>query len=155
MSGGRVARVVLHPLTISRTEVAENPRPLLVVWSGPVVGVVGPLLLWGGVALAGVSWAFLTRFFAGFCLLANGLYLGVGSFAGVGDCGDLLRHGAALWQLWLFGSLTAPAGLWLWHRQGTYFGLGAANGHVNRGAAYGCLVMCLTLLVLGLLLGGE
>ena len=29
-SGGRVARVVLHPLTISRTDLVANPRPALV-----------------------------------------------------------------------------------------------------------------------------
>src|SRR4051812_1282250 len=43
---GQVTRVVLHPLTISRTELAHNPSPLIVVWAGPVVGIAGPLLLW-------------------------------------------------------------------------------------------------------------
>lgn len=33
LTDGRVARVVLHPLTISRTDLAENPRPLAVVWA--------------------------------------------------------------------------------------------------------------------------
>jgi len=32
-TGGKVARVVLYPLTISRTELSENPHPLLVVWA--------------------------------------------------------------------------------------------------------------------------
>ena len=31
ISGGRVSQVVLHPLTISRTDLAHNPHPLLVV----------------------------------------------------------------------------------------------------------------------------
>ena len=35
LTGGRVARVVLHPLTISRTDLAENPWPLAVVWARP------------------------------------------------------------------------------------------------------------------------
>jgi hypothetical protein len=39
LTGGRVARMVLHPLTISRTELAHNPNPLAVVWAGPVFGV--------------------------------------------------------------------------------------------------------------------
>ena len=38
LTGGRVARVVLYPLTISRTDLADNPHPLAVAWAGPVVG---------------------------------------------------------------------------------------------------------------------
>src|SRR4051812_37474875 len=71
VSGGRVAQVVLNPLTISRTDLADNPRPLVVVWSGPLVGVAAPALLWGAAAAARVPWAFVLRFLAGFCLLAN------------------------------------------------------------------------------------
>lgn len=155
LTGGQVSRVVLHPLTISRTDLVDNPRPLVVVWSGPLVGVLGPLLLWTVAGLVRVSWEFVARFFAGFCLLANGLYLGVGSFGHVGDCGEMLRHGSAMWQLWLFGAVTSPVGLWLWHDQGAHFGLGSANGRVSHGIAYGSLVVCLMLLVLGLAIGGE
>ncbi|HTU18220.1 MAG TPA: hypothetical protein VMG10_09205, partial [Gemmataceae bacterium] len=155
MTGGRVARVVLYPFTISRTDVADNPRPLVVVWAGPVVGVAVPLLLWGIATVARLSGVFVLRFFAGFCLLANGLYIGVGSFDRVGDCGEMLRHGSEPWQLWLFGVVAAPVGLWLWHRQGLYFGLGPAKGRVNRGVAYVSLIGCLSLLVLGFVVGGE
>src|SRR5947209_3664633 len=84
-TGGRVSRVVLHPLAISRTDLSDNPHPLLVVWGGPVVGVSAPLLLWAGSAAVRLAGAFMLRFFAGFCLLANGLYIGVGSFDRVGD----------------------------------------------------------------------
>jgi hypothetical protein len=45
LTGGRVEKVVLHPLTISRTDLAHNPAPLLVVWAGPTVGVLLPLAL--------------------------------------------------------------------------------------------------------------
>lgn len=155
LTSGRVARVVLNPLTISRTDLAENPRPLVVVWAGPVVGVLAPLVIWGVAAAARALWAFVLRFFAGFCLLANGLYIGLGSFEGVGDCGEMLRHGSKMWHLWIFGALTAPAGLWLWHRQGPHFGLGAAKGQVNCGAAYGSLIVFLALCVLGFAFGGQ
>ena len=155
VTGGRVARVVLHPLTISRTDLTDNPRPLVVVWSGPLVGIAAPLLVWSVAAAARVPWAFVLRYFAGFCLLANGLYIGVGSFDRVGDCGEMLRHGSEPWHLWLFGAVTAPGGLWLWHRQGPHFGLGPTKGQVSRGAAYGSLVVCLALLVLGFAVGGE
>ena len=44
LSGGHVAKVVLHPLAISRTDVSPNSHPLFVVWGGPVWGTVLPLL---------------------------------------------------------------------------------------------------------------
>jgi hypothetical protein len=155
LSGGRVARVVLHPLTISRTDLADNPNPLVVVWAGPVVGVAVPLLLWGLAVAVRPPGVYVVQFFAGFCLLANGLYIGVGSFDRIGDCGEMLRHGSERWQLWLFGLATAPAGLWLWHRQGPHFGLGPARGRVHCGVAYAAFVVCLALLALGFAVDGE
>jgi hypothetical protein len=155
LTGGSVATVVLHPLTISRTDLAHNPHPLIVVWAGPVVGAAVPLLLWGLAAAARLPGTFVLRFFAGFCLLANGLYIGAGSFDRIGDCGEMLRQGSEPWQLWLFGLVTAPAGLWLWHEQGQHFGLGSAGGRVSRGVTYTVLIVCLVALVSGFLVGGE
>src|SRR4051794_7181530 len=68
VTGGTVAKVILHPLTISRTDLAHNPHPLYVVWAGPVVGVVLPLLAWLIARAARWPEAYLLRFFAGFCL---------------------------------------------------------------------------------------
>src|SRR5437868_4041961 len=107
-TGGKVNRVVLSPMTISRTDVTNNRRPLIVAWAGPTFGVILPLLVWGGMHAAGRPSAFVLRFFAGFCLIANGLYIGLGSFGRIGDCGEMLRHGSAPWQLWLFGAVAAP-----------------------------------------------
>jgi hypothetical protein len=153
VSGGRVAKVVLDPLTISRTDLAENPRPLFVVWAGPVVGVLLPVAFWGIAAGAKSRVAFLLRFFAGFCLLANGLYIGTGSFGRVGDCGEMLRHGSHAWQLWFFGAVTAPVGLWLWHGQGRHFGLGVAKGEVDRTAVVVGALACGAIVVIGFLVG--
>ena len=122
IAGGRVAQVVIHPLTISRTDLAENPSPLIVVWAGPVIGCIVPLIVW--LVTTRWRWSFLLRFFAGFCLITNGGYIAVGSFDRVGDCGEMLRHGSAMWQLWLFGIVTVPAGFYLWHGLGPQFGLG-------------------------------
>jgi hypothetical protein len=155
LTGGEVDRVVLHPLTISRTDLARNPDPLLVVWAGPIFGVLFPLALWGTAAALRMPGSFVLRFFAGFCLIANGAYIAVGSFGRVGDCGEMLRHGSQMWQLWFFGAITIPVGIWLWHRQGTDFGLGSANGAVDLRVAYGVLVGSLLLVVLGLSFGGE
>jgi hypothetical protein len=131
-SGGEVAGVHLHPFSISRTELARNPHPLFVAWAGPMVGVVVPLVAYvlcyavcylcrRDAAVAGIH---LWRFFAGFCLIANGAYLSFGSFNRVGDAGEILKLGTPTWVLWAFGLIAMPAGLWLWHRLGPQFGLG-------------------------------
>ncbi len=151
LTGGQVARVVLHPLTISRTDLARDPSPLLVVWAGPVLGCVLPLAAWGMAAVLRWRWAYLLRFFAGFCLIANGAYIAAGSFDRLGDAGVMLRHGSPAWCLWGFGVVMVPVGLWLWHRQGPHFGLGPARGRVSVAAAYACLAALLILIALGLI----
>lgn len=145
-TGGTVTGVILHPLAISRTDVLPNPHPLSVVWAGPLLGVVLPLIVWGLFCAARIPGAFLPRFWAGFCLLANGGYIGLGSFAGIGDAGDMLRLGSPIWSLWLFGLVTMPVGLLLWHRQGTHFGLGKPPTSVSPRTAY----ISLTLLAITL-----
>jgi len=154
-TGGRVARVVLHPLTISRTDLAENPHPLVVAWAGPLAGVAVPLLMWLLAKATRLPAEFVLRFFAGFCLVANGAYIAIGSLAGIGDAGDLLRHGSPGWSLWLFGVLTVPAGLGLWHRQGRHFGLGPEPHGVRPAVACTVAIACAVLLILGLLSGGR
>jgi hypothetical protein len=155
LTGAEIKRVVLTPTTLSRTDVVNNLHPLVVVWAGPIVGVALPILLWLLAQWARLPGAFVLRFFAGFCLVANSLYVGLGSFRGVGDCGEMLRYGSSPWQLWLFGALTAPVGLALWHRQGVHFGLGAAHGQVSRSVSYTTFAMCLALLVVGFAVDGE
>ena len=152
-TGGRVLRVVLHPLTISRTDLAENPRPLIVVWAGPIGGVLMPVAFWGLATALRLRGVFVLRFFAGFCLIANGLYIGAGSFDRVGDAGDMLRHGSPIWLLWLFGLVAAPVGLGMWHGLGPAFGLGTARGQVDRKVAVGSLVVSVALVTLGFAVG--
>jgi hypothetical protein len=155
LTGGRVTQVVLSPLTISRTDLDHNPHPLAVVWAGPVFGVLAPLALWLIATAGRASFAFLPRFFAGFCLVANGAYIGVGAFWRIGDCGEMLRTGSAIWQLVLFGAVAMPSGFWLWNGQGPHFGLGAGEGRVSTTATYVALAICLLLLTLGFLVDGR
>ena len=149
LTGGQVATVVLHPFTISRTDLSHNPKPAIVVWAGPVFGVLLPLALWGAAAGVRLPGVFVLRFFAGFCLVANGAYIAGGSFDGIGDCGEMLRHGSERWHLWLFGAGTVPAGFWLWHGQGKLFGLGTAREKVSAGINCSSVVVCLLLLASG------
>jgi hypothetical protein len=113
-----------------------------------VLGVLIPLAALGVADALKMPGADLLRFFAGFCSIANGIYIGVGSIERIYDADDMLRHGSQTWHLWLFGAVATPLGLLLWHRLGPYFGLGEARGQVGRGAAIACLV--LLVLVAGL-----
>jgi hypothetical protein len=133
---GEVTKVALHPLIVSRTDLAENPHPLAVVWGGPTFGFAASL---GGVRTGFTQpnpRVYLFRFFAGFCLVANGVYIGTGwLFANGADPGVMIEHGSPKWLLVVFGLLTFPTGLYLWHRQGHHFGLAEANGKVSNWAS--------------------
>lgn len=153
MSGETVHRVVLHPLTISRTDATHDRHPLLVVWGGPLVGSMLPLVALGIARIWRVSWFYLVQFFTGFCLVANGVYLGIGWAWGVGDAGDLLGYGAPRWTLVAFGLVAAPLGLFLWNGLGPYFGLGEARGRVSRRVTYGTLAVLLLVILIELLVG--
>jgi hypothetical protein len=133
-TGRTVQRVVLHPLAVSRTDVSPNPAPLLVVWAGPIVGVALPLAAWAILDFTKASLVYLLRWFAGFCLVANGCYVGVGSFGQIGDAGEMLRCGSPAWSLWGFGIVAVPLGLYLWNGLGPHFGLGEEAGKVDRRA---------------------
>lgn len=82
LTGGAVRRVVLHPLTISRTDLDLNPYPLTVCWAGLVFGSIAPIMVWLAARAAKWPGEYWLRFFAGFCLIANGAYLAVGFLRG-------------------------------------------------------------------------
>jgi hypothetical protein len=151
---GHVERVVLHPLAISRSDVEPNPHPLAVAWGGPFFGAVAPLLLWIAVAMFRMPITFLARFFAGFCLLANGLYLGIGSREGIGDAGDILRYGSPIWTLWLFGIATAATGLVLWNGLGRLFGIGKDAVAVSWRTVFGTVTALVVVVVIELISTG-
>lgn len=137
-TGGTVTRVVLPAIGFSRTEVQPNPSPGVVVWAGPMVGVLLPIGMWllaCWIRLNGLEKSL--RFFAGFCLVINGVYLGLGGFDRVGDVGVMLDTGTPAWVMWLFGGVTVPLGFWLWHGLGPRLGLGEFR---NRTVAYAALI---------------
>lgn len=131
LTGGHVQRVLLHPLAISRTDVSPNPWPLVEVWAGPLGGVMFPLAMW----IVSKFWikplSGWLRFFAGFCLIANGCYLGYGVIEPVGDAEELLRYGTPIWMLGLFGVITIPLGFRLWHGLGSQFGWGPSGRQIS------------------------
>jgi hypothetical protein len=144
ISGGAVARVVLGPLEFSRTDLRVNPHPLFVAWGGAVIGVALPLLVSGFWRLLRWPGWHIIQFFAGFCLVSNGIYLGVASFVpNAADPGDMIRAGGAQWPIVLFGIVAFPLGLLVWNGLGPHFGLGNEARPVPTSAAiatFGCLL---------------
>lgn len=135
VSGGNVVQVVLCPWEFSRTDVFPNPYPLFVAWGGAIWGVLMPISAWVVTKVAAPSHSYLAAFFAGFCCVANGAYIGAGSIVRAGDAGDMLRNGAAHWELLVYGLMAVAIGLHLWNGLGTHFGLGDSQGRVERRAA--------------------
>ncbi|MCA9077396.1 MAG: hypothetical protein KDA93_20385 [Planctomycetaceae bacterium] len=141
LTGGTVTKVVIHPLSISRTDVNPNPTPLVVVWADPVCGIAIPLVLWSIMAGLRNSISYLPRFFLGFCLIANGAYLGIGSFDSIGDAGQMLQNGSPIWTLWLFGIIAVPFSFLCWHHLGPNFGLVEKRGQVDDRAAHLSMIL--------------
>jgi hypothetical protein len=155
MTGGSVERVVVHPLSFSRTELSGNPHPLAVAWAGAAAGVLLPLAAYGIAGLAAVPWRASARFFAGFCLVANGAYLGFGWLYRAGDAADLLRHGASVWQLCLFGAGAMMSGLALWHGLGRQFGLAPGAERVTPFTAAASTTVLAVLAIVAFCFGGQ
>ena len=141
LTGGHIERVVLHPATISRTDVWPNPSPLVVVWLGPLLGCGIPVVVWLLVRRVKGWLNQLALFFAGFCLIANGAYISRGAFDRVGDCGVMLANGCPQWLLWAFGVLTIPTGLLAWHRLGSLSNFLTDAEGVDAPLAYGTLAV--------------
>lgn len=149
LSGGHVAHVVLHPLTMSRTDLSENPHPIFVAAGGAAWGVGLPLAAWLISRNLCPRCAFLLKFFAGFCLVANGAYLASAIVMPVGDSEDLLRLGAPMWTLVLPGIVALLIGLALWNGLGPHFGFGEQR--IDRQALY-AVMLSLVILITGMLL---
>jgi len=155
LSGGRIARIDLSPLAFSQTHLSVNPHPLFVVWAGPVMGVVDPVLAWlvavmlrrrDDMARFEPAFAFL----AGFCLIANGVYLGLGWVDRVGDTGEMMRLGTPVAVMIAFGVVCVGLGLALWHRLGSFFGL----KNLSTADAKHLLFASIAVLLFGFLLAG-
>lgn len=153
-TGGHVERIIWHPLALSRTDVRPSPSPLIVVWGGPVFGSSAPLLAM--FISSKMRWRFnyMLSFFAGFCLLAHGLYIGIGAVDPIGDAHEMLRLGTPRWVLATFG-LTTIIGMWIFERVSTKLGFGLNSEAIVTRKAYGTFLAAFLLTCIGIAVGNH
>lgn len=155
-TGSRIENVRIPLFGFSQTEISAYNHPLWVVAMGPVVGVAFPLAAWmvvrGLTRKARDRWSLepLSRFFAGFCFIANGGYLASAIAQPVGDVEELVLFGVPIWLLTLLGGLGVLAGLAMWNGLGKAFGLrvGVASlSMLNAATVWMVLTMASTIVV--------
>jgi hypothetical protein len=87
---------------------------------------------------------FWLRFFAGFCSIANGAYVGFGALTHDGDGGDMIRSGSPVAALITFALVAVPVGLAAWHRLGAQFGVGDGARPIGWHTALASLAVLFT-----------
>lgn len=89
--GGNLVSYDFRPWQMPYSIFAPDPRPLVTLWSGLLLGVMVPLFL---ALLIRREWMW---FICYFCMLANGIYIATGWFTADRylDTTKLLEHGAS------------------------------------------------------------
>lgn len=164
VTGSRIDAVRVPFFGLSQTEIATYKHPIVVIVMGPVVGVLLPLAAWLVIRMRplarriGPAAVVLSRFFAGFCLVANGGYLASGLVSPVGDVADLAALGEPMWLVGGVGLAMAAVGLAVWNGLGPAFGLGVSAHPCDRAlfrAAYAAAIVVLAFVVGVRLLGAN
>src|SRR5260221_12882390 len=91
-----------------------------------VPAIIASMASFGRLRIAYLVWAF-----AGFCLIANGAYIGIGSIKPIGDAQEMLEDGMARWPMSAFGLLAVASGMWIWDRVSPRFGVGLVPAPVR------------------------
>lgn len=115
--GGTLTDYDLAPWRLPYSLHSPDPKPLLTLWAGPVLGVLVPLAL----ALAiRQRWSW---FVADFCLLANGCYLALAWLSGDPhlDTPRLLNAGAHPVTVAIYCGLTIAIGYVRFRSDWIYF----------------------------------
>ncbi len=104
--GGKLQSADLWPWHLPYSLFEPDPRPLVTLWCGPLIGVLLPLVL---AVIIRRQWA---GFIAHFCVIANGSYLAAAWITGDRylDTPKLLEHGASPITITLFCLITIAGG---------------------------------------------
>jgi hypothetical protein len=124
LTGGHIKQVVWHPFVFSRTDVEPNPSPIIEVWAGPMIGCVIPFGLSLSIKLTRWRLKYMLSFFASFCLIANGLYIGIGSIDPIGDTRQLVHLGVSRITILTFGIVASSIGFWILNAISPQLGFG-------------------------------
>lgn len=154
-TGGHVQRVIWHPLVLSRTDVEPNPSPKIEVWAGPMVGAALPALLAVLIASLRLKTSYLFIAFAGFCLLANGLYIGWGTFDPAGDAREMMRLGVPKWSMLAFGLVATLSGLWLLDRVSPMVGFGDRPRRIRTNDVVWVITAAAVVWIVGFVFGNR
>jgi hypothetical protein len=145
---GQVKQVVWHPFVFSRTDVEPNPSPIVEVWAGPLVGCAIPFALF--LLTKPIRWRlkYMLSFFASFCLIANGFYIGIGSIEPIGDTRQLVHLGVSRITILAFGIVTSSIGFWMLNAVSPELGFGHKRLIPPRTDATVslCFAACITLI---------
>jgi len=114
-TGAKLEQVELRPWLLPYSIFKEENYPLTILWSGPLFGVIGPCLA------AAIIRHRLAWFVANFCLLANGLYIAVGWYAGDRflDTTRMFEYGASPVSVAFYCLVTVVAGYYGFRRSWT------------------------------------
>jgi hypothetical protein len=104
--GGKLQSADLLPWHLPFSIFDPDPRPLITLWGGPIIGVLLPV---------GIAWSAKQDslwFIANFCLLANGSYIAIAWITGEPylDTTKLLEHGAHPLSIGVYCLLTIGFG---------------------------------------------
>lgn len=104
--GGKLRAVDILPWHLPYSIFDPDPKPLVTLWCGPILGVMVPL----GIAL--LIQRHWTWYIAYFCLLANGVYLAMAWLSGDRylDTPQMLEHGAHPLTIGLYCACTISLG---------------------------------------------
>jgi hypothetical protein len=106
LTGGQLIHAELRPWKLPHSHFMPDPRPLVTLWGGPILGVTVPLL---AAMMIRRNWGW---FIADFCLIAGGTYIALAwiSHEPLLDTARLLNAGAPQWQIGLFCVVTIVPG---------------------------------------------
>lgn len=99
--------------------------------------------------------AYLVWVIAGFCLIANGAYIGFGTIRPIGDAEELIAHGMPRGPMAAFGLLAFAGGFWIWDRISPRFGFGTAPAEISAWHAYVIFGIAALLTAGGLVFGDR
>ena len=104
--GGTLQAADLWPWHLPYSIFDPDPKPLVTLWGGPILGIGIPI---GLAYIIRTNWA---RFIANFCVLANGSYIATAWLSGDRylDTQRLIEFGASPITIGLYCSLTIVVG---------------------------------------------